>query len=166
MAIVSSVAMCAPSIGAPIQRSGADGEALALRYLESLYGFDLDALEQLTAHDVVFHDPTSAVFPGGPWRYEGRGAVLDFFRRSTEGVEEHSFDVERSFTSGELTVLELTYHTRGDGAPLGHPGVSLKLDVPAVTVIRVRDGLVVEHQDFVDYDTLRRQVAQQTARRP
>jgi ketosteroid isomerase-like protein len=136
---------------------------LALRYLEHLYGSELEALEEITSDDLLFHDATSSVFPGGPWRYEGRAQVLDFFRRSIQGVESQSFEVLRRFTSGEQTVLELTYRTRGDGAALGYPGVILKLEVPAVTVIRVRDGLVVEHEDFVDYPTMMKQVKEQTA---
>jgi ketosteroid isomerase-like protein len=74
--------------------------------------------------------------------------------------------VERRFTSGELTVLEVVYRTAGDGAALGLAAVRLELEVPAVTVIRVRDGRVVEHRDYVDYPSLMRQVERQTPGAP
>ncbi len=136
---------------------------LAERYLEALYSQDLETLSSLASDDLVFHDSTAAALPGGPWRFEGRDNVIDFFRSSVEGVDDTGFEVIRQFQAGEQSVLELTYWTHGDGAPLGAPGVQLELRVPAVTVITTRAGKVIEHQDFVDYDTLMAQVETQAA---
>ena len=146
------------------QDDPATGSAdLPLRYLEALYDQNLEALASLTSKDLLFRDSTSSALPSGPWRFEGRDAVLEFFRSSVEGIEDNGFELLRHFQAGDQTVLELTYWTRGDGTPLGAPGVSLHLRIPAVTVIRTKGGVVVEHQDFVDYPAMMRQVDRQVA---
>ena len=137
--------------------------AIAERYLEALYEPDLEALASLTSEDLLFHDATAAFFPSGPWRFEGRDAVIDFFKGSLEMVESSHFEKVCSFTSGEQTIFELDYIAVGDGAVFNAPGVRLKLRTAGVTVITVRDSKVVEHQDFIDYPGLMREVEEQKA---
>lgn len=142
--------------------SGSGDSEVAERYLAALYSQNLELLTELADEDILFQDSTAAHFPGGPWRYQGRDAVVGFFRSSLEGVESNGFEVIRKFTSGKQTVLEVVYWTQGDGKLLGAPGVALELRVPGVTVLRTHEGKVVEHQDFIDYPSLMRQAEEQT----
>lgn len=134
---------------------------LAENYLEALYGANWERLTELTTDDLLFLDETSAALPGGPWRYEGREAVFDFFRGSVETVDSSSFEIQSGFWSGDQIVLVLEYVSHGDGAPFGAPGVPLTLRVDAVTVLAIRDGRVARHQDHVDYESLMAQVHEQ-----
>lgn len=154
--------LLAGQTAAPV--SSGDTE-LAERYLTALYGQNLELLEELADEDILFQDSTATHFPNGPWRYQGREAVVGFFRSSLEGVDSTGFEIIRKFTSGEQTVLEVVYWTKGDGKLLGAPGVTLELRVPGVTVITVREGKVVEHQDFIDYPSLMHQVEEQAQKR-
>jgi len=121
-------------------------------YLTHLYAGELAEARGLLHADAVFEDPTSAPV-GGPWRFEGADAILGFFARSLESASASSFTVERAFTAGEYRVLTLTYTTQGDGEVFGIAG-QVKGSTDAVTVLRVRDGRVVEHLDLVDYPRL------------
>ncbi|MEM1250138.1 MAG: nuclear transport factor 2 family protein, partial [Acidobacteriota bacterium] len=125
---------------------------------------DLSRLTALTTPDLLFIDETSAALPNGPWRFEGRQAVFDFFRSSVEHVVSSGFELQHGFHSGEQVVLQLVYSSQGDAAPFGSPGTRIKLRVPAVTVLQIRNGLVAAHHDHVDYDTLMAQVNEQLER--
>ena len=48
---------------------------------------------------------------------------------------------------------------RSTGESVGNPGAWVPVDIPAVTVIRVVDGLVIEHHDHADCDEMLRRVA-------
>ncbi|MEM1180914.1 MAG: nuclear transport factor 2 family protein [Acidobacteriota bacterium] len=140
---------------------GADPSEVAMRYLQALYGQDSATLETVASESLLFHDPTAVELGQGPVRFEGREAVVDFFRASLATVESSRFEVVRRFTAGEKTVLELTYVVRGDGEVFGAAGTDLELHIPGVTVLTVRDGKVLEHQDFIDYRDMLRQVEAQ-----
>lgn len=138
---------------------------VAESYLSALYAQDLETLASLSSEDLLFHDATAVHLGGGAWRYEGRKAVVEFFAASLETVDSTYFEKVRSFTSGEQTVFELDYVAIGDGAAFGAEGVRLEMRVPGVTVITVRDSKVVEHQDFIDYPSMMRQIEEQKASR-
>jgi len=135
----------------------------ARTYLETLYRFDWEAVTPLLAEDALFEDPTSVIFGTETSRLEGRKAILDFFKNSSAGIGETSFEVLRSFSTGEYAIFELVYRTEGDGAVLGYPGLPMKLKVPGTTILQVRDGKVVHHLDHIDYESLLRQVEEQAA---
>ena len=142
----------------------ADGvRTAALRYLETLYRFDFESLVGSTSEDLAFADPTSTYFGGKAWSRRDRDEVFGFFAASSEGIESAGFDLVSSFTSGEYAVLWLRYRTTGDGALLGAPGLRVSLEIPGATVIRVRDGQVIEHLDHVDYQSMMAQVEAQKA---
>ncbi|MEM6701645.1 MAG: nuclear transport factor 2 family protein [Acidobacteriota bacterium] len=140
-----------------------DAVELGKRYLEALYEADLHRLAALTTEDLLFVDDTSAALPGGPWRFEGREAVFDFFRGSVESVDSSGFEVEHAFSAGNQVVFELVYLSQGDAAPFGSPGTRIELRVPAVTVLEVREGVVAKHHDHIDYETLMAQVDRQVS---
>lgn len=149
---------------------GSDAElddlAVARGYLEALYRFDFDDVRGRLHEDAVFDDPTSvAIGAPSPWHVEGRDDIVRFFRDSSAGTREAGFEVVHAFAAAGNVVLTLRYRANVDGAPLGHPGVPLEIDVRATTIIGVRDGRVDRHVDYVDYPALLRQVEEQIAQR-
>lgn len=144
----------------------ADAVAVGQEYLEALYEADDDRLARLTTEDLLFVDDTSAALPSGPWRFEGREAVFEFFRGSVEHVDSSGFEIERAFSAGSQVVFEVVYLSQGDAAPFGSPGTPIELRVPAVTVLELRNGRVAKHHDHVDYETLMAQVDRQVTAAP
>lgn len=165
-ALLCALLLPVPSgIAQEVQKTaGSEELALAERYLDALYSADLERLSDLSTEDLSFHDETSAIMPGGPWRREGRRAVFEFFRGSIETVDSSRFEIKSGFASGDQVVLHLDYVSSGDGAPFGAPGVPIDLRVDGVTVLELRDGRVAKHQDNVDYQSALDQIAEQVER--
>ena len=55
--------------------------------------------------------------------------------------------------------LVVRYRGRLAGEALGTEGGSRGFDVPGVTILTVVGGKVVHHLDYVDYETLQRQLS-------
>jgi ketosteroid isomerase-like protein len=126
------------------------------RYLEHLHAFEVDELEKLLAPSASFSDPTAALV-GGPWKHEGRAAILESVRTTRESTRRSRHRIDSSFSAGEYAVFALTLSTVIDGKPHGIDG-DVELAVAAVTILRVVDGKVVEQLDLVDHGSLLLQI--------
>ena len=128
---------------------------IGVRYLNALYAFDYAELGKLLDANAVFEDPTAVVVsPDMTWRFEGRDAILDFVRQTGASIVDAEYRVMSEFSTGEFVVFNMEYSTVFDGEMLGTPGQELSVELPAVTILRIQDGLVTRHTDYVDYDLM------------
>ena len=133
------------------------------RYLDALYAFDYPELGKLLHADAVFEDPTSVVVsPGVTWRFVGRSAILDFVHQSSNSMVDADYHVLSEFSTGEFVVFYLEYSTVIKGEMLEIPGQVFSVNIPAVTILRIRNGLVIHHADHVDYDLMLEQITKQS----
>jgi hypothetical protein len=131
---------------------------IAESYLNALYAFDFDALQTLLASDATFNDPTGESLAGTEISYLGRDAIISGFEASSAILRDASFEVHGGFDSGEYVVLNLTYRFEVNGEAFGTPGAWIPIAMPAVTILRTINGIVLEHLDHADYDEFMRQV--------
>ena len=132
-------------------------------YLGALYIFDFPELNKLLRTDAVFEDPTAVIaFPGEAWHFIGRNAILNFFQQSKSGIVNADFHVLSEFSTGEFVVCNLEYWSDVEGEVLGVPGQVVSVRMPAVTILRIRNGLVIHHTDHVDYDLMLEQLTKQS----
>ncbi len=132
-------------------------------YLDALYAFDFPELGKLLHTDAVFEDPTSVVaFPGVTWRFIGRSAILDFVRQSSNGIVDADYHVLSEFSTGEFVVFYVEYSTVIEGEMLGVPEQVFSVKIPAVTILRIQNGLVIHHADHADYDLMLEQITKQS----
>ena len=154
------------AIAIPAAQSEAESLAsieIGRNYLDALYAFDLPALEKLLHPDAVFEDPTSvAAYPNVPWRFEGRSAILDFVRQSGNGIVNAKYHVLSEFSTGEHVVFYLEYSMEFEGEMLGVPERVLSIKVPAATILKLQDDVVIHHIDYTNYDLMLEQVAKQS----
>lgn len=133
------------------------------RYLDAMYAFDFPELGLLLHAEAVFEDPTSVVVsPDVTWRFVGRSAILEFIRQSSAGIVDANYHVSSEFSTGEFVVFNLEYSTVVEGEMLGVPEQVFSFKIPAVTILRIRNGLVIHHSDHVDYDLMFEQMAKQS----
>jgi len=136
-------------------------------YLDAMYSFNFAELEKSLHPDAVFEDPTSvAAVPDVVWRFNGRDAILDFIRQSSEGIDEADYQVLSEFSTGEFVVFNIDYSAVFDGEMMGMPDRRFSIKVPAVTILRIQDGLVIHHADHVNYDLMLEQIAEQSPEQP
>ena len=131
--------------------------ATGQRYLATLYRYDFEELAALLHPEATFQDRTGSALSGDEWHIAGRAAIVASFRASSAGTRA-SVEIESSFACAAFAVFVVTYRSTFDGALLGGAPGDVTVVVPAVTVLRIEDGLVREHIDYVSYEDLLAQV--------
>lgn len=117
-------------------------------YLKAYQALDLRAVEALLAPDARFEDPTSTDVPGigGPFRWEGRDAVIAGLRGWTQSVRRIDYTIrDRYEASGRVVFIGTA------AALIAAPSGLVRTNFPIVTIVTLRDGKVIEHRDYTDY---------------
>ena len=132
----------------------------AVSYFKALYRADYDRVRELSAPEMRFTDPTAegqeTVITSAPNREE----FLAYMKANMPPPgPEPPIVINSSFETGRFAVLDVTYRGEIDGTEFGTPGKPRRFETRGVTVLTVEDGKVVHHRDYVDYETLRRQLA-------
>ncbi|WP_417494042.1 nuclear transport factor 2 family protein [Maricaulis sp.] len=149
--LVALAAIITLSAGAGAQ-DAPDAESIARAYMDAYSAANIDAMEPMMAQDMVFDDPTAmgeGLGPEGIHR-EGRDASLAMLRDfiGTYNPIELGFVWDTVFASNDRVVF--TGHVNAL-YPTETEGQVFRWRADQVSVITVRDGLVVHHQDFANY---------------
>jgi len=131
----------------PLASTSAATARVAEKYFEAYIARDWDRLAPLLAEGGGFADPTAEpVF--GKVEVTGKRATIDYFRTNYAAIRHMQFNPTRAFFSGRHAVFEGTLDWT---LALGGGKEAVTLAMPFVTILRIEDGLVVEHRDFADY---------------
>ncbi|MCB1589699.1 MAG: nuclear transport factor 2 family protein [Xanthomonadales bacterium] len=120
---------------------------VAQTYFDAYIARDWDRLAEHLAADGQFSDPTAqAVF--GQVGAQGKEALLAYFRTNYAGITQMSFKPLRVVSASDHVIFEgtLDWDLR---LPNGTVVPTRKM--PFLTILRLQDGQVVDHQDYADY---------------
>jgi hypothetical protein len=122
-------------------------QSVAEPYFAAYIARDWHRLEPLLADTGRFSDPTALpVF--GVVLHEGKVAALKNFRDGYASITHMAFHQSRMFFSGQHAVFEGTLDWT---LSLGEGKHAVTKGMPFVTVLKVVNGQVVDHQDLADY---------------
>lgn len=149
--IVFSLALMLTPAAASEPVGSAEIVSRATAYLDAYSTFDPEKIAPFLSDDAVFEDPTSTdeAANGGPFLFNGKAAIL-------EGLGEYaaqynaftvSYEIERQYESNGSVVFvaRLSYTAEAKD------GRVFTGAAPIVTVVQVRDGMIVRHTDYYDY---------------
>jgi steroid delta-isomerase-like uncharacterized protein len=124
---------------------------IAQLVIEALNAGDLDTAETYIADEAVNHAAPPGT-PPGPKAFRAawemlRGAFPDFH-----------FVIEESVEAGELVCSRYTDSGVQKGEFAGLPASGRRMEILGLDMIRVRDGLVVEHWSLLDVPALMQQL--------
>lgn len=119
--------------------------AQAEAYLAAYQALDLPAIAAAMTPDARFEDPTSTDVPGigGPFKWDGRDAVIAGLRTWTQSVRRIDYIIRDMYeASGRVVFIgtaSALIETRDGAARTTFP------------IVTIRDGKVIEHRDYTDY---------------
>jgi steroid delta-isomerase-like uncharacterized protein len=147
----ASVAASAP---APATSSTQAAAALVERHLAALNAHDLAGAGALLHEDVLYFDATL----GDGQR--GRAAAVDNILGTTLRAMPDLEWVLRSepIASGDGVAYEWTLTGTHTGPWMGIPASNQRVEIQGMSVVRIRDGLIVYKADYYDAATLNRQL--------
>ena len=124
-----------------------ENKKLIRRFYEEIDKGNIDAMDELVAEDYINHDP-----PPFPGLAEGRAGVKQAFEMFWRATPGHHV-IEDQVAEGDKVVTRLRGVGKHEGELAGIPPSGNDLDVKAVAIHRIQDGVIVEHWSAVDSAT-------------
>ncbi|HEY3209653.1 MAG TPA: ester cyclase [Actinomycetota bacterium] len=121
-----------------------ENKKLIRRFYEEIDKGNIDAMDELVAEDYINHDPPP--FPGLAGGRQGLKQAFEMFWRATPG---HHV-IEDQIAEDDKVVTRLRGVGKHERELAGIPPSGNDLDVKAVAIHRIKDGVIVEHWSAVD----------------
>ncbi|MFK8043091.1 nuclear transport factor 2 family protein [Congregibacter sp.] len=127
----------------------------AQQYLRAIETMNWSQMESMLAEDAVYTDPTMTYFDSDPIHREGPRNIVGFWRSSSEesGTSNISYTTTQCFETAGYFVVNLDIDVRVAGAYWNVDKDWISLPGKVVSIIRVTDGKVSEHHDYVEYSS-------------
>ena len=146
---------------AGVSADGPSGvDVLIDRYLEAVRSEDWEIMAALLAPDAHYLGTSMTIFDRPPIDLRGPEAIVGFFRNANEesGTEEVPYDIQRRWTSGDTTVVDIVVHVRAAGEFFEVPKKTVEIEAALNTILRIAEGKVIYHADYTDYAEGLRQI--------
>jgi hypothetical protein len=137
-------------------------DALALRYLDAIENMQWQRMRSFLATDARYTDPTMIYFGRDAIDIRGGDGIVAFWRSSSEdsGTSQISYETTACFETAGYHVVNLDISITVGGRFWNVNRPEIVLPGKVLSVIRVVDGRVVEHHDYVEYSNADRVVAE------
>ncbi len=129
------------------------GQATA--YLAALHQDDWEGLRRWLGPESRYLNFTAEAVSGSVERAEGGARMVDLFRnaRARSGTLELKLEVRQSFVAGPNVLLVGTYHVVTRGEAWGVERDTVSFQIPMVVHLRIVEGMVLDHVEYLDYAT-------------
>lgn len=140
-------------VGAGSAFSACPEGSVAQQYLNAIETMNWTQMEALLADDAVYSDPTMTYFDQNPVHRLGSSNIVNFWRSSSEesGTSKISYTTTQCFETAGYYVVNLDIDVRVAGAYWRVDKEWINLPGKVVSIVRVTDGEVSEHRDYVEY---------------
>ena len=119
-----------------------ENKALVRRYLESNWGKrDFSIIDELVAPDFVQHAATVNA---------GREGITQFFRMVHGGLPDLQFTLNNLLADGDMVSTRFTIRGTHQGPLFGIPATGKPIMITGMSLLRLRDGKIVENWNEVD----------------
>jgi steroid delta-isomerase-like uncharacterized protein len=114
-----------------------DNKALVRRYFASWNANDLDALDEIVAEDVVDY----MAYAGQP---AGREGYRDFYRAWHSAFPNFRAEIDDMLAEDDRVATRWTFSGRHLGMFAGIAPTGRNVTMPAISIVRIVDGVVAE----------------------
>jgi len=150
----------------PAEAEADDVAAVAEAYLECIEDQDWERMGGLLTGTSRYEDFTMEFFDRPPIQLDGRDAIVEFWRSSSEdsGTSEIDYEIVRRIVAGPMAILDLRGRVTVAGRFWELKAEEITFEFDQITTLRIVEGRVVHHVDHVDYADGMRQVEDQRRR--
>jgi len=123
--------------------SAAD-KAVVRRFVDEFQtGHDQSVADELLAAEFVDHSPFGPLSPD-------RNGVLALFGMLFAAFPDFRAEIHQQFADGDTVITRKTFHGTHQGEFMGIPRSGREVAFDVIDVVRVREGMMVEHWNVVD----------------
>ena len=145
--------LLAACVNQQVFTSNCGEDSPARNWVESVESQDWERMMELLAPAATYDDPTVVHFGQDEIALEGREAVVEFWKKTSEeiGARNIDYDITRCFESGGITVLTMKLSMTMSGVYWNIDKESIDLTGEGTTVVTNRPEGIVAVVDYFDY---------------
>jgi len=128
----------------------ADNKQVMSRFYDEMNAGNTAIIDELVAEDVVEHDPMAPT--------PDREGVRQFFAMARGAFPDLRFQVLHMVGEGDLVIAHCLIEGTHEGDFMGIAPTHRPISVPAVDIVRFRDGRAVEHWGVTDSGVMMQQL--------
>lgn len=129
------------------------------QYLATYGRGDADGLAAFLTPESVLEDPTGAAM-GREIRFIGVNRILPWLKQSFAAVTTLHLEITERFSTGPYAIYSGVLHYSVPGVMLGVQTEEVSMSPRFTVVLEIRNGKVMHHTDYVDYESVMAQVQQ------
>ncbi len=133
---------------------------IAHQYLAAIQAMDWVTMESLLAPGARYQDLTMEYYDRDAIDLNGSAAIARFWMNSSRDSATDSirYDVREHFQAGPCVLVIATTHVRVGGAYWHLEQESVDVQGTLIVYLKIVEGRVVHHMDFVDYGTAMKKI--------
>ena len=131
---------------------------VAKAYMWAFEFRDLEKIQAFYTEETVFEDPTSGFV------HKGAKAIHEAQKQWFRFDSENRFEVENHWVSGDLAIFQGTFYSRGMVGMFTPKREDLRFRWKFVTILKIAEGKVIRHTDYLDVESFQRQMKAQGVR--
>ena len=135
------------------QVTACEKNSVALRYLSAIEAMNWAAMRTYLAEDAIYTDPTMAHYDREPIALAGADSIVAFWSSSStdSGTGQINYSITSCMETAGFHVVNLDIDIKVSGKFWNVAKDVINIPGRVVSVIRVDDGRVTEHHDYVEY---------------
>ncbi|TJY37785.1 nuclear transport factor 2 family protein [Pontimicrobium aquaticum] len=151
--------------------AGRSSEDLALEYMEAYGNWDFDKMKTFYDDNIRFQDPTATEAFKSAFETVGKEKVYTMFKGVYQAFENNkppyiSINVDKIFSSGSFVVVNSTYQSVLPNVWYKNSNTEkIMVSIPILTILQIKNGKIVSHKDYADYDTWNKQIQAQLTKK-
>ena len=106
---------------------------------------DWAGVEKIMAPDIADHSPMNAT--GSP---VNRDTLMKYIKLNKESFPDMKFEVLSMAGNNDLVFIQYRFTGTNTGPMMGMPATNKKVEYTGVDLIKVKDGIAIEHWDYGD----------------
>lgn len=120
---------------------------ISTKYFDAYIKLDFESMKEIMHDSISFQDPTAKLIFEGE-KVNGKSNVYENFKKSYATILEMKTDTTRTIFSSNTAVFELILTWKFKSAK----DREIEINMPLVVVLTVKEGKVIEHRDYGDYN--------------
>ncbi|WP_299224681.1 nuclear transport factor 2 family protein [uncultured Psychroserpens sp.] len=155
--ILTFVIACCSTLYISAQNQTEKVNSFSEAYLKAYFNMELEKSSEFMDDNMVWTDPTWSEIDPKNKPITGKQNILNHLKMVSDGISNMSYKIDHQFQAADIHIFEgiLSYSWTNT------QGKVFSFSIREVTILKVKNQKIIEHSDYADFKTWRKQYQQQ-----
>lgn len=134
------------------QEAAPSDQSIASQYVDAYVKMKFKALAKYYTDTSSFQDPTLTLISADAAQVVfGMENIIEKLKKNFSGVKRQKYVLRENYTVGEYNIYSGVYSYAQNATEFGGPDVVVDFSLRSTTILKERDGKILEHVEYMDY---------------